>query len=139
MKTSKLLLAGLAGGVTNFLLGYLTYMVLLAGYMAKQPADCQRAEDAMIFWAGGLSCLILGLFLAYVFGRWASIKTLMGGLVGGAIIGAFVAGSSSFSSYAWTTYLGDDLSRVIVEIVVVTVMTAITGAVVGWVLGMGKE
>ena len=107
MKTSKLLLAGLVGGVVYFALGFLIYGLLM--------------KDAM----AGMSS------------RWANVRTLMGGLTAGAIIGAFIASSYDLSMYAWTTMM--DMKGMVMDIVLSVVMTSVAGGVVGWMLGMGKE
>lgn len=140
MKTSKLLFGGLAGFVAYFLLGWLIYGMLLMGYFEGQTPEAARAVsrgDNMLWWSLLLGNLIIGFFLAYVFSRWASIKTFLGGLAGGAIIGAFVVAGIDFTMHG--TMDISTLPGLIVDIVAGTAMWALTGGVVGWVLGMGKE
>lgn len=136
MKTSKLLLAGLVGGVVYFALGFLIYGLLMKDAMSGMSA-VMRADADVQWWAGILGNLVMGVFLAWVFARWANVRTLMGGLTAGAIIGAFMASSYDLSMYAWTTLM--DMKGLIMDIVISTLMTAVAGGVVGWMLGMGKE
>ncbi|MBK6622253.1 MAG: DUF1761 domain-containing protein [Saprospirales bacterium] len=136
MKTSKLLLAGLVGGVVYFALGFLIYGLLMKDAMAGM-SSVMRAEADTQWWAGILGNLVMGVFLAYVFARWANVRTLMGGLTAGAIIGAFIASSYDLSMYAWTTMM--DMKGMVMDIVLSVVMTSVAGGVVGWMLGMGKE
>lgn len=136
MKTSKLLLAGLVGGVVYFGLGFLIYGLLMKDAMAGM-SSVMRAEADTQWWAGILGNLVMGIFLAYVFARWAGVKTLVGGLMAGAIIGAFVASSYDLSMYAWTTMM--DMKAMVMDIVMTTIMTSVAGGAVGWMLGMGKE
>lgn len=140
MKTSKLLFAGLAGFATYFILGWLLYGALLMNYFEGQTPEAARGisrGDNMLWWSLILGNLIVGFFLAFVFSRWASIKTFMGGLIGGAIIGAFVIGAVDFTMHGTMDMMS--LPAVFVDVLVGTVMWALTGGVVGWVLGMGKE
>ena len=138
MKTSKLLIASLAGGVTFFILGWLVYGMLLTDFMSKQNyATVMRAEADTIWWAAILSNLVMGFLLAWVLGKWGGIRTLMGGLIGGAILGALIAGTVDFGMYAWTNLM--DITAIILDIVAYTVMGALTGGVVGWVLGTIKD
>lgn len=140
MKTSKLLYAGLAGFVAYFLLGWLLYGVLTMSYFEGQTPEVARdvsRGDSMVWWSLLLGNLIIGFFLAFVFLRWANIKTFAGGLIGGAIIGAFIMAGIDFTMYG--TMNISTLPGIFVDIIVGTVMWALTGGVVGWVLGMGKE
>jgi hypothetical protein len=140
MKTSKLLYAGLAGFVAYFLLGWLLYGVLTMSYFEGQTPEVARdvsRGDSMVWWSLLLGNLIIGFFLAFVFLRWANIKTFAGGLIGGAIIGAFIVAGIDFTMHGTMDIMS--LPAVFVDVVVGTIMWALTGGVVGWVLGMGKE
>lgn len=138
MKISKLLIAGIGGGVAFFLLGWLLYGMLLMGFFEKNTlVNAMRPEGEMVWWALILGNLVMGIFLAYVFMRWAGIKTLMGGLIGGATIGAFLGVSMNLTYFGTSAMM--TMSGHIADMVVYTIMLAITGGVVGWLLGMGKE
>lgn len=140
MKTSKLLYAGLAGFAAYFLLGWLLYGVLTMSYFEGQTPEAARdisRGDNMLWWSLLLGNLIIGFFLAFVFSRWANITTFRGGLIGGAIIGAFIMAGFDLTMHGTMDMMS--LPAVFVDVVVGTVMWALTGGVVGWVLGMGKE
>jgi hypothetical protein len=138
MKISKLLIAGIGGGVAFFLLGWLLYGMLLMGFFEKNTlVSAMRPEGEMVWWALILGNLVMGIFLAYVFMQWASIKTLMGGLSGGAIIGAFLGVSMNLTYFGTSAMM--TMTGHLVDMAVYTIMLAITGGVVGWLLGMGKE
>ena len=136
MKTSKLLMAGVAGGVTYFILGFLLYGLLLMDFFTRN-ATVNVSRENMVWWSLILGNLLLGFLLAYVFGKWANIKTFMGGLTGGAIFGILFAGGLDFTMHGTSDMM--TMTGILVDIVVNTVMIAITGGVVGLVLGMGKE
>jgi len=88
MDAKKVIMASLAGAVTLFLLGFIFYGVLLMDFFnnaAGASASVYRQEP--ILWAIFLGELSTAALVTIIFGRWASIKTFMGGLKGGAIIG----------------------------------------------------
>jgi len=138
MKTSKLLWAALAGGVVYFLLGWLVYGMLLMDFFEKNSGGATGVmREQMVWWSLILGNLLVGCLLAWVFGRWAGIKTFMGGLVGGLVLGFLVSAAYDFTGFGVMNL--NNLQGAIVDIVVNTLMMGITGGVVGWVLGMGKE
>ena len=99
MNTNKILLGAVAGGITYFLLGWLVYGTLLKDFTQSYPelkpetvTDIMR--NPMVMWAMALGCLVYGLFLAIVMGRWASISTFAAGAKAGAIIGLLWAFAS---------------------------------------------
>ncbi len=130
MNTNKILLGGLAGGVAYFFLGWLVYGILL-GSVFESPAAV--AKDPMEMWAMALSCLLFGLLLALIFGRWANISTFMTGAQAGALIGALVAAWVDFSMFSMYNFVS--LQQVLIDIVVAAVVAAITGGIVGLALG----
>ena len=132
---TKVLLAGLAGGIVYFLLGWLVWGILLANVMT--PPECiARGDESMIMWAMALSCIIWGLLVAIICSRWAGVSTFAGGANVGAILGAFTSLSWGFSMYSMTTSY--TLQDVGIDTVANLVVTAIVGGVVGLVLGRGK-
>lgn len=138
MNTNKILLAGLAGGVVFFLLGFLFYGVLLMKFFEANAGSATGVmKDPPIWWALILGNIFWGLLLAVIFGRWANISTFMTGLKAGAVIGVLAALSWDLTMYATSNF--SNLTGTLVDVVVATAMTAITGGVVGLVLGMGKS
>jgi hypothetical protein len=139
MSIKKIAIAGIAGGVVYFLLGWLVYGMLLKDYYATHTNTCMmRPETDMIWWAMIASCLLYGILFAYIFNRWANITTLSAGLMGGGIISLLVGLSMSLGFYAYTTMYGT-MTTIAVDIAVGVVMGAIVGAVVGLVLGKIKD
>ena len=127
MKTKKFLAAGIAGAVVNFLLGWVFYGMLFQDSF-PQPEE-NTTTMLMIF----LGCLSLGLFMAYIFGQWAQISTGGTGAKAGAIISLFIALYFDFFQLA----MNSDVTYQMVglDIAIMVVMGAITGAVVGIVNG----
>ncbi len=141
MRTNKILLAGLAGGVVYFLLGWLIYGMVLASFMDGQSTPegmaVMRPDDGMVFWAMIVGNIAGGMLLAVIFGRWANISTWQTGAMAGAIIAGLMAASYDFLLYGSTNMMA--LTGILVDIVVYAVMGAVGGAVVAMVLGSGKK
>jgi len=138
MNTNRILLAGVAGGIVFFLLGFLVYGVLLMKFFAANQGTAQGVmKDPPAMWALAIGNLAWGFLLALIFGRWAGITTLGTGAKAGAIIGALVATSYNFNSLGTTNVT--TLNAVLVDIVVFAIMNAIIGAVVARVLGSSKR
>jgi len=127
MKTKNFLVAGLAGAVVNFLLGWVFYGMLFKDSF-PQP---EESSDSMLMIF--LGCLTLGLFLAYIFSNWAQISTGGTGAKAGAIISLFIALYFDFFQLAMNSEA--TYQMVALDVVLMVVMGAITGAVVAVVYG----
>jgi Na+/pantothenate symporter len=138
MKTSKILTGGIAGGITFFLLGWVIYGMLLMDYTTANYNQCaSRPMQEMIWWALILSNLAFGFLLSVVF-SWSNTTGAVAGAKVAVIIGLLLSVSMDFSYYSMSTMFSN-LTAVFVDIIVFTVMSAITGVVVAWVMGMGKK
>ena len=84
MKSNKILIGGLLGGLTSFLLGWILYGVIFRDTMTSPIAGLMKSDADMVWWALILSSLFQGLLISYIFGRWANITTAMGGASAGA-------------------------------------------------------
>ena len=125
MNSKSFILAGLAGGVTDFLLGWLLYGIVFSQYFPEQMTN-------MLFIA--LGCLTFGMLLSYIFVRWANITTLVGGLKAGTTIGFIVGLMNNFFMRANSEIV--DYENFAIEMVISLIMGGIVGAVVGMVHGM---
>ena len=138
MKASKILLGGIAGGVTFFLLGWVIYGILLMDYTTANYNQCaMRPMQDMIWWAMILSNLAFGFLLSTVF-SWSNTTVIMSGAKIAGIIGLLLSVSTDLSYYAMSTTFSN-FTAVFVDIIVFTVMSSIAGVVVAWVMGMGKK
>jgi len=138
MKTNKILLGGIAGGISFFMLGWIIYGMLLMDFMASNSNQCAaRPMQDMIWWAMILSNLALGFLLSIVF-TWANTKGVIAGAKVAGILGLLFGISIDFSFYSMTT-MYHNIMILFVDIVAYTLMTAIAGAVIAWVMGMGKK
>jgi len=132
------MLAGLAGGIFYFLLGWLVYGILLMNFYESNSIHYDGLNKEMpVMWMLALSNLLMGYFLAFVFDRWAKIFTFKEGFTGGLIIGLFVSLIYDLSFLSMMNLMNTRMT--IVDILVSTLITGLVGAVVGWVLGYQKK
>ena len=137
MKTNKVLIGGIVGGVTFFLLGWLIYGMLMADYMKTNTNQCaMRPMEEMIMWAMILANLASGFMVAYIF-NWTNTTTPMAGAKMAGLIGFLLSVSFDLSMYSMSSMFLN-MNAVCIDIVVSTVMSAIGGAVVAWAMGMVK-
>jgi hypothetical protein len=133
MNTNKLLVGALIGGVAYFLIGWILYGMVFMDTMAKmmpKMADIQREPDMIAMIIGNL---VAGFLLAYIFEKWAGIRTFMGGLVAGATIGFLIAFGYDSVMHGTTNLM--NWGAVILDSVIYTVMSGLAGGLIGWWLG----
>ena len=139
MSTKSLLLATLGGAVVTFLLGYLIYGNLMAGFFENNMGSATGVIiDPANFGAGNFIHIFLGhvamaLLLALIFGRWANISTFSTGLKAGAVIGLLMGAYYDLIGLGTANILTP--TSAIADIVISGIMTAIGGGVVAWILG----
>ena len=133
----RVLAATVAGGVTLFLLGWLVYGVVLESFMKEHmnqfPGLMKEPMPEMVPLV--LANIVAAGLMAFVFEHWASIRTFAGGLVGGAIIMFLVALYIDLSFWAFMNLMKDFVGLV-VDVIAATAIGAVTGGVVGMVLGL---
>ena len=127
MKTKNFLVSGIVGGIVDFFLGWIFYGMLFNDFF-PQPEKNSNAM-VMIF----LGCVTFGLFIAYIYTKWAQISTAITGAKAGAVIGLFIALFSNFFNMAMTT--DGSIQTAALDVGIGIVMTAIIGAVIGVING----
>lgn len=127
MKTKNFLVSGIVGGIIDFLLGWLFYGIIFVNTF-PQP---EESANTMIFIF--LGCITFGLFVAYIYTKWAQITTAITGAKAGAIIGLFIGLFYNFFNLAMNTIITMELAAL--DVVISMVMTSIIGAVIGVVNG----
>lgn len=139
MNTKNFLLGGIVGGIVYFLLGWLFYGNLFAGYFKDHPGTAmgvERAMDQMVWWALILGNLIAGFLFAYIFSK-SGVATLASGLVTGAVLGLLMSCSMDLIMFATTNIYSKHI--LMADVGISTVMSAIAGAAIGAVMGMGNK
>lgn len=137
MNFKKLLLGGIAGGIAFFLLGWLIYGLLLMDFMTGHPGTIgpiQKAEpDYMYLIIGNLA---MGFLFAYIFMK-GNVNSLASGFVTGGIVGLLMGVGGNCVTYA-TTNITSKMAMA-ADVGALTIMTAIGGAIIGMVMGMGNK
>lgn len=128
MKTKNFLVSGVVAGIVYFLLGWLFYGILFKDFFPNQP---EESTQTMVFIF--LGCLTYGLFIAYIFTKWAQISTAGTGLKAGAVIGLFIALFYNFFNMAMMSEATYEMFAMDTAITIVT--TAIIGAIAGAING----
>lgn len=139
MNTNKFILASIAGTLVFFFAGYLAYGVLLSNFFAAHAGPAQgvaRDMDHLLFMYIILGNLFSGILLTYIFKK-AGIATIAKGLVAGAIIGFLMSASRDCISYATSWMMSRTL--ILTDAITYAVLSAIAGAVIAWIAGMGKK
>lgn len=126
----RTVLAAVAGAVTLFVLGFLTYVILLGDFFA---AHGSAVVDEPVLGAIFVAELAMAILLTYIFDQWASISTFAGGFKGGAIVGVLVGLNYGLIQYGAAGTM--DLTAVAADAVVTLVRAGLAGGVVGLMLG----
>jgi hypothetical protein len=140
MGTKKFVIGTLVGGITYFILGYLIYGMALSGFFSRNslgPPGSMKTMNDIIWWALILGNLAGAALLTYIFLKLTNINSFGSGARVGAAIGFLMGLSTDLIQFATANNL--DRKATLVDVIVVTVMTAIVGGVIGVVLGMGTK
>jgi hypothetical protein len=133
---TKTIVAGVLAGLAYFLLGWLMYGMLLQSTfsgMQGSATGVMRPDSEMVMWALVLGSLGMGFTLTYVFGTWAGVSSVAGGIKAGATLGFLIALGWDMMMFATSNIY--QLNGAILDIVVFTINSAIAGAIAGWWLG----
>lgn len=136
MNSKKFLIGGLAGGIIYFFLGYLFYGKLLSDFFhsnAGTATGVDRVMDQFEWWSLILGNVLSGCLLSYVFVK-SNVNSAGSGLVTGGVIGLLAAASHDFISYGVTNLMNN--TGTLGDICTFTLVSAIAGAIVGWVCGL---
>lgn len=125
MKTKNFVLAGLAGGITDYLLGWLLYGILFMDYFGgEMPVNMTHIA---------LGCLTFGMLMSYIYVKWAAIRTFSTGLQGGIVLGLIMGLMRNFFDASMQEVV--DFQKFGVDVAISIVMAALVGGVVGAVNG----
>jgi hypothetical protein len=132
----KILRGLLFGGIAYFLLGWLVWGILLMDFMTANSNQCAaRPAGEMIWWALILSNLVAALFIT-LFLKWANARSVVKGLIIGALFGLLYASMVDLSMWSMTKMF-NNIGILIADIFSSAVVFAIVGMII--VLTWGKE
>lgn len=131
MSTKNFLIGGIVGGIVFFFLGYLFYGNLLADFFNKNTSLEQVPMAEYKWWALILGNLFSGFFLSYILGKSGALS-LSSGLITGGVVGFFASGSADLILFGTTKILNQQ--SLMADVVTVTVMSAIAGAIIAAVI-----
>lgn len=130
MNAKKFLVSGVVGGIVNFLLGWVLYGIVFS--------DQFPVNGEMNMTMISLGSLVWGLFVAYIFVKWAHISIWQTGLQAGAVIGLFLGLYWNFFYNTMKTTADINWQTVGLDIVLTIVTTALCGAAIAIVVGKIK-
>lgn len=134
--TSRQLLAVLAGTLTLFVLGFLLYGVLLAGFFeANMGTATGVMRDPPLIWALLLGNVVYAYLLLVVFGRWGGMSSFGAGARVAGVLGFLIALSFDLVLYSTTNVA--TLTATIVDPLVFLVVSGAAGGAIAWMLSRG--
>lgn len=139
----RMLASTIAGAMVMFLGGWVIWGILLKSYfegtMTATAKSVMNADPAFVPLI--VAQVVFAALFAFIFDYWASISTFVGGLKGGAILMfAMVLGwDLQMSAFFKDMHVGSPYIPMIVDVIAATVLGAISGGVIGQVLGMMKK
>ena len=127
MKTKNFVISGLIGGIVIFLLDGLFYNVIFKDYFPSTDVNDYTLLYILI------GELIYGLFVSYIFIKWAQITLFRVGAKAGALIGLFLALYISFFHLALMADATVTVAAIDTGIMILT--SAVVGGLIGVVNG----
>ncbi|WP_338410548.1 hypothetical protein [uncultured Flavobacterium sp.] len=122
MNTKKFITGGIAGGITNFLLGWLLWGVI---FKDSFPMNEENNMSLLFIFLGSLS---FGFFVSYIFSKWAQITTYVAGAKAAVVISLFVGLNLHLFQLAQTTMPNYNL--ILLDLGLMLFCGAILGAVI---------
>jgi len=135
---TKIIIAALITAIVNFLLGWLVFGVILMDFYKSNTVQYDGLMKEMpnllfIF----LSGLLYGFLFAFIFEKWARIRTFGRGFTAGLLLGFLIM--TGFDLYFLAGMNLFNWKLVITDILVNTIFSGILGGVTGFILGFNKK
>jgi len=126
MNVKSFVSSGITGFVVYFLMGWLCYGILFTEIYPKEEENA----NTLAFIA--LGCLFYAFLYAFIFTKWAGIRTFSTGLKTGFVIGLLYAIGMNFFMYSAQEF---HANHFIIGILIDSFSTAIMGGFIGFVHG----
>ena len=135
---TKIILSAIVGSIIYFLLGWLIYGFLLMDFFIENTKQYDglmyEMPNLLLVFLANLS---LSYLVAFIFQKWAGIKTLSKGFSAGFFIGLLFSISVDLMFYASLDLYTP--TAVVVDIIANSVIVALVGGSIGWILGFEKK
>lgn len=122
MDVKKLILGGIVGGVTNFLLGWLFYGILFQNIYPQN----ENTNLTFIF----LGCMTFGFLLSYILNPWHNSITIKKGMYIGASIGFL---NSLYMDFFMASNMPWNTTTFVADVVISTIIGTIIGFTIVYV------
>lgn len=133
MNVKRLAIGSVVGAVVLYILGFVIWETLFGDFFdANGGGAVGVTRPEMIIWSLVLGTLLYGALVTLAL-EWSGSKSLVAGLVTGAIVGGLLWGTADFTHYAINTV--NNLNATIADTVLEAIRGGITGAIVAFVLG----
>ena len=129
----RIVLAGLIAGTVAFMFGFLTYGFVLEDFFMANAGSAEGVErgDDMLMLPLIIGHLAWGLLLAYIIGKLGRINTFRDGAAVGAVLGFLGTAAVDLISFGTTNLT--TLEGTLVNILILTIISATIGGIVGWI------
>lgn len=131
MDVKKLLIGTIVGGVVGMLAGWLIFGMGLVGFMSGNIAATKETD---MLWLVSGHVVFAGL-ISYIFLQWAGIKTAVSGAKAGAIIALLAGLGTNWIWHGTSDLFPGGCVATLVDAVGGSLVWAIGGAAIGWVIG----
>ena len=132
----RVLVAAVVGAVIMFFLGWLIFGIALNSWMHANmihyPGLMKEPMPDMVPLA--LANFAFAWLYAYIFDQWAGVRTFVGGAIAGITIAVPLALAIDLQYLAFMN-IYKSITVIFVDVIAVAVMNAITGGVMGLILG----
>jgi hypothetical protein len=138
---TRVIVAAVAGGAALFLFGFLIFGLLLDPMVFRPNSNVYAGlmKDPPDWLPLILANIVNGFLLAYIFDKMAGIRTAVAGASAGAVL-SFLISLGRILFFAAFMNLSKNYMPAIADLLGSIVLGAVSGAVIGWVLGaMSKD
>lgn len=133
MNVKNLVIGSIAGTIVLYALGELFWTYLFADFFnANGGGAVGVTRPEIIMWSIILGTLLYGVLLTLAL-QWRGSKSVVDGLITGAIVGGLLWGTTDFTHYALNTM--NNLAATIADTALEGVRGGVTGALIVFVLG----
>ena len=133
MNIKRLSIGSVVGAITLYLLGMLIWVILFADFFDANSGSAVGVDrDTPIVWAVIIGSLFYAVLITLALESRSASKSLVDGLIIGAVVGALLWGTTDFIFYGVTNL--SNLTATLADILLEGVRGGIAGGVVAVVL-----